>query len=97
MSKNPLIQYYAAILSISQLEGNGDAFTRQYDKICRVLTKEQVQEFFAFFREILENWSKVIGVKLLQIVNPSKVKLLLNTGLFFVVTTEKKPRKGKLL
>jgi len=41
MSKNPLIQYYAAILSISQLEGNGDAFTRQYDKICRVLTKEQ--------------------------------------------------------
>lgn len=39
--KNPLIQYYAAILSISQLEGNGDAFTRQYDKICRVLTKEQ--------------------------------------------------------
>ena len=38
-----VLQYYALILSISQKAGDGDAFTRQYDQICRVLTKEQVK------------------------------------------------------
>ena len=42
MNKDPILQYYALILTISSKNGQGTAFTRQYDRICKVLTKDQV-------------------------------------------------------
>ena len=71
MNKDPILQYYALILTISSKNGQGTAFTRQYDRICKVLTKDQVGlgsslDFSGFpilIGEIMQTLSKLSGGK----------------------------------